>query len=449
MNFDKAFKEFSVFVYGNLVPYNEVLSKARCRIFYKYFNRNGTYITDEFAEKLLSTITYAPIKGIYEEQDYSDHGKYRDQGKIYGLVPENHNFAWEEHLDDDGVMRTYACVDVLLYTGIYKEASEIINKPQSMELYAPSIKGSFQIIEGKKVFVYEDGCFLGLQVLGADVEPCFEGASFFTLYNNLTRFIEYLEQFQLNYQNDDKREDKMALNFKLSDREKFDALWQLLNPNYNEEGDWTVEYSITDIYDDYAIVYNYDAQIYERVYYTKEEDSIVLGDKKRCYIVDVTESEKSALETIQKLNGGTYEKIDENYAQLQEENSTYVTKIEEHEATIATLNSEKENFEHQQEEAQTTIASLNQELDSLKEYKLQQENNEKQAVITKYTKILEDDVINKYSNDLDKYTVSDLEKELAFELVQSKPNVFSNEGGFIPKPIPKTGIEGILERYKK
>ena len=154
MNFDKAFKEFSVFVYGNLVPYNEVLSKARCRIFYRYFNRNGTYITDEFAEKLLSTITYAPIKGIYEEQDYSDHGKYRDQGKIYGLVPENHNFAWEEHLDDDGVMRTYACVDVLLYTGIYKEASEIINKPQSMELYAPSIKGSFQIIEGKKVCVF-------------------------------------------------------------------------------------------------------------------------------------------------------------------------------------------------------------------------------------------------------------------------------------------------------
>ena len=53
--------EFPVTVYGNLEKYNDVTSKARCRIFYKYGNRNGTYITDEFAEKLLSTIAYAPV----------------------------------------------------------------------------------------------------------------------------------------------------------------------------------------------------------------------------------------------------------------------------------------------------------------------------------------------------------------------------------------------------
>ena len=59
--------EFPVTVYGNLEKYNETISKGRCRIFYKYGNRNGTNITDEFAEKLLSTIPYAPVKGIYEE----------------------------------------------------------------------------------------------------------------------------------------------------------------------------------------------------------------------------------------------------------------------------------------------------------------------------------------------------------------------------------------------
>ena len=58
--------EFPVSVYGKLEKYNDVLSKGRCRIFYKYGNRNGTYITDEFSEKLLSTIAYAPVKGIYE-----------------------------------------------------------------------------------------------------------------------------------------------------------------------------------------------------------------------------------------------------------------------------------------------------------------------------------------------------------------------------------------------
>ena len=48
----KNFLEFSVSVYGNLEKYNDVLSKSRCRIFYKYGNRNGCYITDEYAEKL-------------------------------------------------------------------------------------------------------------------------------------------------------------------------------------------------------------------------------------------------------------------------------------------------------------------------------------------------------------------------------------------------------------
>ena len=60
---------FSVTIYGNLEKYNETISKARCRIFYKYGNRNGTYITDDFAEQLLSSISYAPVKGIYDNYD--------------------------------------------------------------------------------------------------------------------------------------------------------------------------------------------------------------------------------------------------------------------------------------------------------------------------------------------------------------------------------------------
>ena len=63
---DKSLYEFPVTVYGNLEKYNEVLSKARCRIFYKYENRNGTYITEDFAERLVATLPYVPVKGIYD-----------------------------------------------------------------------------------------------------------------------------------------------------------------------------------------------------------------------------------------------------------------------------------------------------------------------------------------------------------------------------------------------
>ena len=113
MDTSKNINEFSVTIYGNLDKYNDVLSKARCRIFYKGINRNGSYISDEFAEKLLSTIRYAPIKGIYADDDYSDHGLKRSMGRIYGIVPEDPHVAWEQHEDEDGVIREYACVDVL------------------------------------------------------------------------------------------------------------------------------------------------------------------------------------------------------------------------------------------------------------------------------------------------------------------------------------------------
>jgi len=127
---DPIISEIPVTVFGNLESFNEVLSKGRCRIFYKGMNRNGTFITDEFAEKLIKSIPYVPVKGIYndEERDFTDHGKRRDLGRIYGVVPADPHFAWEKHLDEDGVEREYACVDVLYYTGLYKEASEIAGK---------------------------------------------------------------------------------------------------------------------------------------------------------------------------------------------------------------------------------------------------------------------------------------------------------------------------------
>lgn len=267
---DKNYKEFSVSVYGQLERYNDVLSKARCRIFYKYGNRNGTYITDEFAEKLISSISYAPIKGIYEfeEGDYSDHGEARTEGRIYGIVPENPNFAWEDHLDEDGVLRTYACVDVLIFTALYEEAGQIVGKSQSMELYEPSLKYHQAIVHGQRYIVFDEGCFLGLQVLGDNVEPCFEGASFFSLQESIESVIDRIKQASVELTEVGGTE-MPTPNFKLSDNQKFEALWILLNPEYNSESEWTITYTISDIYDDYALAFNYETGNYERIYYAK------------------------------------------------------------------------------------------------------------------------------------------------------------------------------------
>ena len=186
--------EFPISIYGNVEPVNDTLSRARCRIFYKGGNRNGTYINDAFANELISTLHYVPVKGIYDGEDYTDHGVERNEGKIYGIVPQENNFAWEEHLDEDGQIRTYACTDVLIFSALYPEASEILGKGQSMELYEPSLVYHQAIIEGRRYVVFDHGSFLGLQVLGDNVEPCFEGASFFSLQESIKAIIQKIKE---------------------------------------------------------------------------------------------------------------------------------------------------------------------------------------------------------------------------------------------------------------
>ena len=453
----KSLCEFPVTIYGNLERYNDVLSKARCRIFYKYENRNGTYISDEFAEKLLSTLPYAPVKGIYapEEGDYTDHGEERDEGRIYGIVPESPNISWETHLDDDGIERTYACADVLIFTAIYQEASEIVGKSQSMELYGPSLKYHEAIIRGQRFIVFDEGCFLGLQVLGDQVEPCFEGASFYSLQNTIEMAINQLRKYGGTNMH--------KINFKLSDDDKFRALWALLNPEYNEEGNWTVTCNISAIYDDYALVYNYETGEYNRAYYTKndETDMVELGDIVKVYVLDVTEAAKNTLDTLRALNGGTYELVNDVLTNAQanfDQVSEFSTKIEELNNTITTLNSEKDNLEAasaeytaQLETANNDIASLNEELDSLKQYKLGIENQKKNSIIEEYSEHLTEEILDKYRENMDSYTAEDLDKELAYELKKNNSSIFAknSDEGFVPKDIPVSGIAAILSKYKK
>ncbi len=57
-----------------------------------------------------------------------------------------------------------------------------------------------------------------------------------------------------------------------------------------------------------------------------------------------------------------------------------------------------------------------------------------------------------YENHKDEMTKDELDKELAYTLVQNKPTLFTNNED--PSYVPKddhtpSGIEGILSRYKK
>lgn len=180
-------------IVGEPIQINPEISKARLRIFYKGLNRNNGFITDEFAEKLLSSLPYTPVVGIYNSltKEFGGHAEDRNVANMYGVVPQNPALTWEDNLDKDGILRTYACCDVYLYTGRYDAAKQIIGKQHSMELDEKTIQGDWRVIDayGTEAYVYTDARFIGLCVLGDNKEPCFEGSAFFELVSKFSNFM--------------------------------------------------------------------------------------------------------------------------------------------------------------------------------------------------------------------------------------------------------------------
>ena len=249
------------------------------------------------------------------------------------------------------------------------------------------------------------------------------------------------------------------MNFKLSDNQKYNMIWSLLNPRFNEENEYIMDYAVCEVYDDYALVFKFEAGGYERAYYTKndETDSLSIDKMETCYIIDVNEDEKHALDILHAMNNNTYEKIDEVVSGLQTEVEEFNSKKEENDATIATLQTDKERLENELEEANSnyttaleTIDTLTAEKEELNNFKVAAELKEKEAVINKYTVLLDEEVINDFRERVDEFTKEELDKELAFVLVQSKSTIFTNEDSdFVPKDEPTlTGIEAILEKQK-
>lgn len=483
---ENTFLNFDVTTYGNVEKITDTLSKCRVRIFYKGLNRNRTYITEDFAQQLIASLPYAPIKGIfsYSDVDFEDHGEDNTDGRIYGVVPENPNFAWEKHLDEDGVEREYATADVYLFTGLYPEASLVPGKPQSMEIFKDTFQGEWRIWEqdGKPYFLFLKGSLVGLQTLGKNVEPCFEGAAFYSLYKEFQNCLEYINN------NRKKEEDKMDKTiFRLSDDEKWELLFDALNPECNEEGGWKCSYYILSVYDDYALCYDRDNKQHTRVYYTKNDNSVTIGEKVTVYIVDVTESEYSALEAMKAI-GGTYEATNDKFTEMNENISSLnakveecTTKIEEYTQTIESNSATIADYEKTVAEKDATIAEketaiaeysntietlksekveletekndIINEKNQLEEFKLNVEREKKTAIVDEFSTYLTDEQIDSYKENMDNYTVSDFKKEVCTAAYEADPTIFSNkEQGLIYKGTDTNKFESgairLLNKYK-
>lgn len=436
--------------YEQITP---LISKGKVSIFYKGKNRNGGFITDEFAEKLISNLPYVPVVGIYdkEKDDFTSHNRDRDVARMYGLVPENPNGEWLTKMDEDGVEREYFVSDVYLYTGRFTNAQKIIGNPQSLELDIKSIKGNWVLMDdGREYFVYTDANFIGISALGKDVKPCFEGAAFFDL---VTQFGEFLSQAELtNNKNKDFDKGGKEMNlvdFKFSNDETKDKIWKAVNPNFSEEGNWKIDKVVCEIASDYVLVNYVEESKYERYAYVLKEDGTVelVGEPEIVYNTWIKQEDVKNYEAL----SSDYSSCEEILNKFSALNET----ISEKDAKILELENDKSTYELEVNTVKEDLEKVQNDYNLLKQDYDNKVTSEKEAKISEYSNNISEDALKDIREKMASYSLEQLEKELLFAMKKEKPSMFSQTTSTqyaysaMVGDSDSNGIVSILQKYRK
>ena len=191
-----------------LCEVNSSFDSGVLRIAYPGKNRNGSFISKQTFEKCIESIYNCPIVTNYDRDTDTLGGHDMDvvtdkDGNLklvnlttpVGVVPESANWFWCENEDDDGVIREYLCVDVLLW-----KRQEAYNKikndgvvEQSMEI---TVKNG-RMIDG--IYHINDFEFTAFALIG--VTPCFQGAALemFSKKDFKLQFTEMMQELKESY----------------------------------------------------------------------------------------------------------------------------------------------------------------------------------------------------------------------------------------------------------
>jgi len=432
---------FIATVYGNLTPLNNsAFSKARLKIFYKGLNRNGSYITDEVAEKLLATLPGTPIVGYFDgdNDDFLGHVS-PEQNKPYGFVPQDMNFKWEMSLDPDGVYRTYACTDIVLWTGRYPIASRIVGKSHSMELNPNTVEGEWVDDGDDFYYQFSNAEFFGLCILGDEYEPCFEGSSFYELHSNKEEensiSNELQEMFSLY-----KRELGIADENQTGGQEMEE-----------ENKDSVVEEVVVEE----EVVVNNELDQEEKV--SDEKDDKEVKEEESSEVEENNEEENNDEEEKEEEKPETEEVSEEEDKKDEEEEQEEVSEEEETKEVAEEASEEPESEEpdlnSQLAEKDAEIASLKAQLAELNSYKAQKVHEEKEQVIETYSNKLSEEEVENFKSKIDEFeSAIELKKEIALCILDKEIQEAEESSNFSYVKSHKEelkGAEAIVARYAK
>lgn len=431
---------------------NPMISRARVATFYTGANRNHSFFTESVASNIITRVIGTPVVGFFDESkgDFYKHTSPKE-AQTYGHIPEEPNFAWQDIKDEDGVVRSYACFDVYLYTGRHPEAKNIVGKKQSMELDPKTITGSWKVVGGQEVFVYDEAMVSGFCVLGDDYTPCFEGASFFAQETpeEQTAWIDYLNAVREGVrdflQTPPVKETveqpieggttQMKMNFGFAEGDVRIALSEALNPNFTEEKGWLIDAVVLTANDDSCLSYNFAKQVYETRKYEIGEEGV------------------SFAEDIAEVKFFSYESEEDHQAHVDALAAmTEVNgKLTEAQTAIETLTTERDNFEAQVSEVKAKVTELESSLTVYQQKDKEIESAKKDELIAEYATLLPEDTIQAISADAANFSYEEIESKLSVEYTRSlrKDSKKVPSGNFDKHSNPERALMDLLSKYSK
>ena len=418
---DSPVQEISLNGYGN-----DVGNRLKVAVFTKYKNRNGSYITDEYADLLIASAIRGdtPVVGFFdpESQTWASHtGPTLANG--YGYIEDF--IGWEPLTDTDGVTRDYAVFSIVIFTKYYEEAKKIRGQNQSMELDPATIQGDWANFDGEDYFVYTKGDMLGLCVIGQH-EPCFSVSTFFSKndesyksqYQKFSSLLAGLkaqvEEAENTIKGGEQPMDNLEnLETPIVEAETFQADDEQLEPQEVVEN--ATEFKETPASEESE---------------TENEDVIVEQEEIQS---QETEEQPSEFDILQEK----FNALQESYNSLQSEFDAANAKIAELEAA----NAEMETLRAKNEELQTSVTAY-----EAKETEV--ENEKKNILVEKFEKMLDAEEIEEFRSKLN---------DFSYEELQSKMSIaFANKqltGGEVKKvPLPETEQSQfalLMNKYRK
>lgn len=460
----------------NVVPLNPLISKCQIKVCYVGDdpNRNKSVITKEVAKQMANSLPGSPIVGFYNEAsgDFEEHNRsidisngkivVRDTTRPYGFVDLNARVWFQKYLDDGKYEREYLVTEGYLWTGQYPECQRIIDNGnnQSMELDNNSLDGTWtNSNNGKpKLFIINEAIVSKLCILGENCEPCFEGSNITPIHFSFDNGFKHKIYSMMQ----ELKELKTIINNNKGGTQVFtkysvtvgDNLWNQLYSNIDNEN-----YSLSNVLLEgnqlFAVLQSRsDNSKYSRMNFSLNEGKVenMSEVEEMVGFVPLAETQftQADVEAFEASFKKKKEEDEDKNKQTKDPNSDKneegnTSKSDNNKDGEGTGNNKSNSDDDEDEKKknkckynleeipeyielsnkysalQTDYDSLKTEVESLRAFKLSSERTQKQEMIDKFY-MLSDEDKKDVTDNIDKYSLDDIEAKLSVICVRNKVN---------------------------